>query len=675
MTILLTAVRIILAVVLLVAGAAKVVNPARTRQMLHDFMVPRSLSGVLAGLLPVAELGCGLALLPLASAWWGAVGALVLFLLFLAGIGWNLARGRSPECRCFGQLHSAPIGWRIVVRTLVLAGLAAVLVGREPQQLGAGLFDWAPDFSRADLLILAVGAVALGIAAIEAWAIGELVKQNGRLILRLDAMEGRPAAPASDATPPDVELEFGLPIGAAAPSFAFPALDGVTVSLSDLRAQGKPVLLFFMDPGCGPCAALGPDLSRWRREHSRALTMVMLSRGTPELHRARFTGQQHWTVLLQPDDDVAARYQALGTPSAVLVDTDGRIASPVAQGAGSIRRLVTRIATPPAGAPPARHKAASLATAGSAVLLATVLLGAARLPGKARGQGQGWGAWELQVESAGAWRTWWRADSAPEVWNGPLPLVTGAVRWTPLAAGAELGELVVSNGSLALRTRLILARFDPRRYRLDVVGSAASPGHAAVWTIDSAGPGAIMAFNGGQFGKTGPWGWLVRNGRQLQPPGRGPLSLAVAVTEGGAIHFISPDSAGLLSASEVVREAFQSYPALLVNDGRVPPALRRPGGPVDLGHRDTRLALCRLRDGQLLVALTRFDNLGRVFGGFPFGLTLGETAAVMGAVGCRQAVGLDGGLSAQLLVRPASGASARWDGQRSVPVGLEVRPR
>jgi hypothetical protein len=96
---------------------------------------------------------------------------------------------------------------------------------------------------------------------------------------------------------------------------------------------------------------------------------------------------------------------------------------------------------------------------------------------------------------------------------------------------------------------------------------------------------------------------------------------------------------------------------------------------VDLLHRDARLALCLLRDGRLMVALTRFDNLGRVFGGFPIGLTLGETAAVMGALGCRQAVGLDGGLSAQLLVRFTSGASMRWDGQRAVPVGLEVRPR
>ena len=87
------------------------------------------------------------------------------------------------------------------------------------------------------------------------------------------------------------------------------------------------------------------------------------------------------------------------------------------------------------------------------------------------------------------------------------------------------------------------------------------------------------------------------------------------------------------------------------------------------------MALCNLRDGRLLVALTRFDNLGRVFGGLPIGLTLGEMAAVMGAIGCRQAVSLDGGLSAQMLVRPVDGPVERWTGQRAVPLGIEVVPR
>ena len=266
-------------------------------------------------------------------------------------------------------------------------------------------------------------------------------------------------------------------------------------------------------------------------------------------------------------------------------------------------------------------------------------------------------------------------ETAPGVWQAPVQIVLDATRWTPLARGADLGELVVSSGSLALRTRIVLGRFDPRHYRIELVGKPPSPTRPPAWTIDSADSRAVLAFNGGQFVQSGPWGWLVRDGREVQPPGRGPLSMVVANTRNGDTRFVSPDSVARFRETEAVEQAFQSYPALLVADGRVPSRLQESGGPVNLGHRDARLAFCTLRDGRLLVALTRFDNLGRVFGGLPIGFTLGEMAAVMGALGCRRAVSLDGGFSAQLLARPHDGPAARWAGQRSVPLGIEVRPR
>jgi hypothetical protein len=59
----------------------------------------------------------------------------------------------------------------------------------------------------------------------------------------------------------------------------------------------------------------------------------------------------------------------------------------------------------------------------------------------------------------------------------------------------------------------------------------------------------------------------------------------------------------------------------------------------------------------------------------PFGLTSAEMAAVMGALGCGQALLLDGGISGQLLVREAEGAARSWPGTRSVPLGLVGRAR
>jgi len=189
--------------------------------------------------------------------------------------------------------------------------------------------------------------------------------------------------------------------------------------------------------------------------------------------------------------------------------------------------------------------------------------------------------------------------------------------------------------------------------------------------------------NAGQFTDAGPWGWLVHDGRELQAPAVGPLSSALAVGRDGTVAVV--DAAELPAARTLalrgeIAEAVQSYPALLAGDGDVPAPLQAPGRGVDLEHRDARLAVGSLRDGRVLVVLTRFDGPGtRALSGalarVPLGLTVPEMAAVAGALGCARAVLLDGGLSAQLLVRDARGGAQRWPGLRHVPLGLVATPR
>ena len=86
------------------------------------------------------------------------------------------------------------------------------------------------------------------------------------------------------------------------------------------------------------------------------------------------------------------------------------------------------------------------------------------------------------------------------------------------------------------------------------------------------------------------------------------------------------------------------------------------------------MAIGELDDGRLLVAITRFYALGELSPALPIGLTLDEMARLMRDLGCRRAVSLDGGLSAQLLVR--EGVHTRtWRGWRAVPFGLIAEPR
>jgi hypothetical protein len=280
----------------------------------------------------------------------------------------------------------------------------------------------------------------------------------------------------------------------------------------------------------------------------------------------------------------------------------------------------------------------------------------------------------LAVRAGGAWRTWWRSDSAPGAWTAADARVTGGVRWRPVAAGVEAGALTLAGAGEAWRTEVVLLRVDPRRAAFRLAALVGGDGRARPWRVDDAPAGALAALNAGQFTAGGPWGWVVHEGVEWRPPGRGPLAPAVVVDSAGAVRLVPADSVAAVRAAGGVREAFQSYPALLVGDGELPAPLQAPGRGVDLGHRDARLAIGTLADGRVLVALTRFGALGGALDALPFGPTVPEMAALVGALGARRAVLLDGGISGQLLVRER-GRSRAWRGLRPVPLGLVVVPR
>lgn len=295
---------------------------------------------------------------------------------------------------------------------------------------------------------------------------------------------------------------------------------------------------------------------------------------------------------------------------------------------------------------------------------------AALAPAPARGSA---GA-ALSILRDGAWREWWRADAAPARWAAADERVTGALAWRRLADGVEWAEARLGGSAPAWRMRLVVARVDPARVRLSLAMDVDEAGGRPGWTIDRAPDDALLAVNAGQFVQTMPWGWVVVDGRERLLPGRGPLSCALAVDGKGGVRWLAADS--LRAAPRDLACAFQSYPVLLAGDGAVPRELREAGRGVNHAHRDARLAIGQARDGRLLVAMTRFDGLGDVAGALPLGPTTPEMAAVMGALGARDAVMLDGGISAQMVLRePASGRRHRWPGMRKVPLALLVRAR
>lgn len=224
-------------------------------------------------------------------------------------------------------------------------------------------------------------AIALGWLFIGGWLGWQLLRQNGRTLLRLDELEKR----LDTLELGEDDAPEGLAVGTEAPAFELPDLTGEHTSLVQFR--GQPVLLIFFNPDCGYCremmsrlaevvaglqpavggGILPPGMSTQpsespencnRTEPSDANSawlearlngrqgclppqLLIISAGGVEKNRQLFAEHKvNCPVLLQTDSEVAAAYHALGTPSGYLIDPGGKISSQLAMGAEALMALV-----------------------------------------------------------------------------------------------------------------------------------------------------------------------------------------------------------------------------------------------------------------------------------------------------------------------------------------------
>src|SRR5579862_5563467 len=330
--------RLLLSAVFGLAGIGKLADPGGTKQSLADFGAPGFLVAPLTTLLPAIELLCAATLLPVATARWGAVCASVLLLVFIVVIVVSLVRGRRPDCHCFGQMHSSPVGASTLIRNSVLLAASGLVIFHAPDEPAPSYLGWFGSLTPLDVVTIAL--VVLG--GLWGWSLYHLLRQNGRLLLRLEAVEEKLGL--------NTLAEPGLPVNAAAPPFRLTALDGPAVTLEALLKARHRLLLIFTEPECNPCDALMPEVGRWQNEYAERLSVVLISRGGADAHRAKALRHGLSNILLQSDRETANAYRADGTPSAVLV-RDGKIASPLAAGADAIRALVALATVPDPLAP------------------------------------------------------------------------------------------------------------------------------------------------------------------------------------------------------------------------------------------------------------------------------------------------------------------------------------
>lgn len=341
MDVLLLTMRSLLAVVFVVAGVTKLLDPAGTRQAVSSFGIPAHLGPVVGLTLPFVEIVVAVTLLPKPSAWWGALGAFILLLLFVTAISVSLARGSAPDCHCFGQLYSAPIGRSTLLRNVALGAVAVFVLWQGRKDPGASSIGWIGNLSVAERALLVVVVILTTAMIAEGWVLLHLVRQHGRLLLKIDDLEtlvgtkdrtfGVPANPGT--SPP------GLPIGSVAPAFSLGVIPEGTATLNDLLKFERPVVLVFSDSGCASCTSLLSEIAHWQ-EACRGLTLAVITRGTVDRNRELLAGHDIRFVLLQGDRETARAYGAHATPSAVMVYPNGTIGSHVMVGPVAIRSLI-----------------------------------------------------------------------------------------------------------------------------------------------------------------------------------------------------------------------------------------------------------------------------------------------------------------------------------------------
>ncbi|MBS1888761.1 MAG: redoxin domain-containing protein [Actinobacteria bacterium] len=365
-TVLIVIARLGLAALWGLAAFGKLRSPRRWRATLEEIGVPRRLLSPMAVTVPATELVLAAGLLVPATASAAALGSAALLGAFALTVAVALARGRAPECNCFGSARSAPLDRALVGRDLALAALALFVA-------------WSPAFEIAPAALVAVAGVAAALAL--GGLCFALLRRHGRALARIDALEA--GAPTGLRPPPAV--------GSAAPAFLVRDLAGETISSVDLLAGERSLLLVFVDPDCGPCRRLLPTLARLRSEPGRP-RIAVIGAGGADAVRAVAAEAGLAGALVQEEREVATAYGIAGTPAAVLVSARGVVAAGPALGADAVEALLAESGegieprrrpsevvpglAPPPPAPASPTPGPALATAAAAAALGTALLGA-----------------------------------------------------------------------------------------------------------------------------------------------------------------------------------------------------------------------------------------------------------------------------------------------------------
>lgn len=301
-TIILVSVSLLL-IVFGIALHTKAVNFTGFADSLSSFGLPSStLTLVGFGTLGAEALALiALLVLPLRLA---GIYCLALLSIFTIVSGFTILRGRHPQCQCFGNLTSGSIGRHTVLRNVLLAGIAAVLL-TEPETLGTLIESSDPQ-------TLVTSTLSMMIAGLMA-VLYTLLTRYGEVLHTLDAL----GVDTVTRKP-----RKGLISGERIPDMTLLDWDGHPVALAEEIRKDSSTGLVLLSATCGHCDELVPALENAADLGFPGLVILQgkWASAPEQACRIRDSG---WPVLFTETEDVSDRLQIAGFPALIPLDERG----------------------------------------------------------------------------------------------------------------------------------------------------------------------------------------------------------------------------------------------------------------------------------------------------------------------------------------------------------------
>lgn len=332
---------LLLAGVLVISGIAKLRDPEDLIGW-AELGVPSVLRRAwLLRLHPWAEILLGITLVSLG----GVLGeiasiiALVVMLSYLIFVARVVRAGADATCACFGARKSitAATVWRNA--WYVLLGLAAAATAWAQPTWGGALVGLG-----ASGWVLMLGLVATAVTVVLTMWPAPPVDAGGEVVSAESAVD----TASTSASEPGEDEEY---VRARTPAVPVTRADGEVVDLREVSMADRPVLLLHFRSGCGSCAAVHDRLSEIRTQLPEVDVRLLLAEAPDE---STWTERAEPQSLHDPKHYVRNSLGEWGTPTALLLGTDGLLAGGPVSGPQAILDFVDDIYESLHGQRPAR---------------------------------------------------------------------------------------------------------------------------------------------------------------------------------------------------------------------------------------------------------------------------------------------------------------------------------